>query len=121
MDKRNLINTLREQAINLDIEVQNKLSSLMSDDYVFIDVANYLSKVSTQNKSDVDLLQEAFQSNNIQRPVIQTTPSKTEHLVQRLSDIHQTQTSPQPTASSLQDKIAALRGRTLPGSYLMKQ
>ena len=121
MSKRNLINTLHQQAINLDIEVQNKLSALMSDDYVFIDVTTYLSRVSTQNKSDMDLLQEAFQSDNIQRPAIQTTPSKTEHLAQRLSDIHQTQTSPQPTASSLSDKIAALRGRTLPGSYLLKQ
>jgi len=121
MDKRNLINTLREQAINFDIEVQNKLSALMSDDYVFMDIATYLSRASTQAKSDMDLLQEAFQSDNIQRPAIQTTPSKTEQLAQRLSDIHQTQTSPQPTTSSLSDKIAALRGCSLPGSYLMKQ
>ena len=120
MDKRNLINTLREQAINFDIEVQNKLSALMSDDYVFMDVAAYLSRASTPAKSDIDLLQEAFQSDNIQRPSIPTTPSKTEQLAQRLSDI-QAKTSPRPTTSSLSDKIAALRGRTLPGSYLMKQ
>ena len=123
MDKSNLIKTLREQAINFDENVQHKLSTLMSPDYTFIDVATYLSMVNTPIKSDIDLLQDAFQTNNMAKPhhIPDIVPSQREKAAQRLENIRQEQTMDQPTTNSLQDKIAALRGCSLPGSYLIKQ
>ncbi len=122
MDKINLIKILQKQAINFDEDVQHKLSALLSDDYTFIDVATYLSMVNTPIKSDIDLLQNAFQNNNKAKPHIpDIVPSQREKAAQRLEDIRQEQTIEQPTTNSLQDKIAALRGCSLPGSYLMKQ
>lgn len=123
MDKINLIKILQKQAINFDEDVQHKLSALLSDDYTFIDVATYVNTINASAKSDIDLLHEAFQTNNIfvSQPIPNIEPSPIIKVAQRLEDIRQEQELPQPTTNSLQDKIAALRGCSLPGSYLMKQ
>ncbi|MBQ8436076.1 MAG: hypothetical protein IJX20_00340, partial [Alphaproteobacteria bacterium] len=114
MDKINLIKTLQKQAMSFDTDVQNKLSSIISDDYVFTDVSTYTAILSTTHKSDMDLPQEAFKTDHVQRAI--TPTSKTEQLTQKLSDIRQDTILSQPTTNKLSNKIAALRGCSLPGS-----
>ena len=122
MDKINLVKILQKQALNFDDDVQHKLSALLGDDYVFMDAATYTNIINSSAKSDIDLLHETFDNDYAlePQPIPSMASKKIAHIAQRLEDIIQEQTIVEPPTSSLQDKIAALRGCSLPGSYLMK-
>ena len=100
-----LKNTLKQQAVPLDVAVENKLAYLMSDDVFNTENDAYILTTDDQN----DDLAMIFEQ------TLEKTPSSEEWI----PDIEETpQTKMKSSALSMSERIAALRGTLdLPQEY----
>ena len=125
MDNTELLNTLNEQKIPLDVAVEQKLAYLQSDNVFSPDddyyLAHFATYANTKDSDDDDELLSAFGAGNMKSSANHTSNMQIQPqriAVPQSSSQSQSQAQRQNAPMSLADRIAALRGAiSVPEEY----
>lgn len=128
MDSNFLKKTLHEQTEPLDIAVQKKLAYLKSDDVFTLETNSYIDDSVYDGADDNDMsIEDAFATFASAQPhnTADTKPAGLNKIASKpLNEIKEEQATAETINAHKQNiaaRIAALRGISMPGDYILKK